>query len=171
MRLSIANLLGLLYQHWLLLTPPWISIVTSIINVGWNYWSIPKRRWCNCWSLGMVNQFHSTLHWHGKAYLFWAISTKGTPDKISHLWILCNYNWNLLGNCYAQIIQKIQARQRKARQYPKRLVFRAYDSDNHYSPGSYWQFHIQRHQSPTQYRHAIIYTRSSAYSARYYIHE
>ena len=31
--------------------------------MGWNYLSIPKRQWCNCWSLGMDNWFHPTcLH-------------------------------------------------------------------------------------------------------------
>ena len=31
--------------------------------MGWNYLSIPKLQRCNRWSLGMDEQFHSTLYW------------------------------------------------------------------------------------------------------------
>ena len=39
------------------------GVITSIINVGWQYLYIPKIQRCSFWSLGLDELFHPTFYW------------------------------------------------------------------------------------------------------------
>ena len=67
--------------------------------MGWNYLSIPKLHWCNCWSLELDQQFHATLS-HACDYLsmlrLWLnhISKRGPWSQEHH--------WQPLSSCISE---------------------------------------------------------------------